>query len=287
MLGDLTGECGRFMGAAPVYDDCKLAIIGAPMDFTTSFRPGARYGPVEIRNVSEGLEEYSPDLDMDLAERNFFDAGDVLLPLGNVTASLKRIGEAAGAVLKDGKKLLVLGGEHLVTLPVVEQAVRLYPELVVLHFDAHADLRDHYLGEKFSHATVMRRVVELVGGNKVYQLGIRSGTREEFQWAKDNTHLFPYEVLGPLEEIKQQIKGLPVYVTLDIDVVDPAYAPGTGTPEPGGCSAREILKALHSLAGLNVVAMDVVEVCPVLDSSQITAILAAKLVREAILLFSG
>lgn len=285
MLQDLTERLGRFMGSSEDYKNCSLVIIGAPMDFTVSFRPGTRNGPAEIRNVSEGLEEFSFDLGLDLSNRHFFDAGDILLPLGSVEKSLECIKNAVNIILKDGKKPLVLGGEHLVSLPVVEQVARVYPEVIVLHFDAHADLRDEYLGEKLSHATVMRRIAEVVGGERIFQLGIRSGTREEFQWGSENTRMYPGKILEPLRDIINEIKKVPVYITLDIDVVDPAFAPGTGTPEPGGCNSSEILRALHLLKGLNVVGMDLVEVCPVLDKSQITALLAAKLVRDAILLF--
>jgi len=280
-----TEKLGSFMGSGDSYDDCPLVIIGAPMDFTVSFRPGARYGPAEIRNVSEGLEEFSFDLQMDLSQRCYFDAGDIALPFGNVNKSLECIENTMEILLRDGKKPVMLGGEHLVSLPAVKKAAEAYPGLVVLHFDAHADLRDNYLGEKFSHATVMRRIAELVGGERVFQLGIRSGTREEYQWGKENTCIYPGKIIEPLHDIINEIKGLPVYISLDIDVVDPAFAPGTGTPEPGGCSSSEILRALHMLRDINVIGMDIVEVCPILDRSQITSLLAAKLVRDSILLF--
>jgi len=285
VLLNLTEKLGCFMGSRDTYRECSLVIIGAPMDFTVSFRPGTRNGPAEIRSVSHCLEEFSFDLELDLSDRSFFDAGDILLPFGNVEKSLNCIEQAVGTILKYGKKPLMLGGEHLVSLPAVKKIAEAFPGLAVLHFDAHADLRDDYLGEKLSHATVMRRIYEVVGGDRIFQLGIRSGAREEFQWGSKNTRMYPGKVLEPLPGIINEIKEMPVYITLDIDVVDPAYAPGTGTPEPGGCSAREILKALHLLKDLNVVGMDLVEVCPVYDQSQATALLAAKLVRDAILLF--
>ncbi len=285
MFTGLTDRLGTFMGARDAYDKCSMVIVGAPMDFTASFRPGSRFGPAEIRNVSEGLEEFSFDLQRDLADRNYFDAGDIPLPLGSAKKSLICIERALETIIKDGKKPLLLGGEHLVSLPAVKKAAESYPGLVVLHFDAHADLRDDYLGEKFSHATVMRRISEVVGGDNLFQFGIRSGTSEEFQWGNRHTHMYPGKISEPLYDIIHEIKGLPVYISLDIDVVDPAFAPGTGTPEPGGCTSMEILNALHLLQGLNVIGMDIVEVCPVLDQSQITALLAAKLVRDSILLF--
>lgn len=284
MIKSLTERTGCFMGSSKVYEECSLVIIGAPMDLTVSFRPGTRNGPAEIRIVSEGLEDYSPELDISLNDINYFDAGDIILPFGNVDKGLNCISNAVQYILKTGKKPLVLGGEHLISVPVIRQVAKLYPELAILHFDAHADLRDDYMGEKLSHATVMRRIAEVIDGEKLFQLGIRSGTREEFEWAKENTRIYPGKVLEPLPGIIEEIRNLPVYITLDIDVIDPAYAPGTGTPEPGGCSSVEIIKALHLLKELNIVGMDIVELCPAYDPSQITAVLAAKLVREAVLL---
>lgn len=276
---------GLFMGACESYDEAKVVILGAPMDFTVSFRPGTRLGPGRVRDVSVGLEEYSPYLDRDLAEYCYYDAGDIIMPMGHAGESLRRLESVVKKLLEDGKLPLVLGGEHLVTQACVRAAADKYPSLVVLHFDAHADLREDYLGETLSHATVMRRVVEIVGGKNVFQFGIRSGTRNEFAFARQNTNFFPFEVLEPLRKNLPLLRESPVYVTLDIDVVDPAFAPGTGTPEPGGCMAAEIIEAVHLLQTLNVVGMDLVEVCPVYDQSERTSLLAAKLLRESILLF--
>ena len=277
-----------YMGAAGDFSGAGLVICGAPMDFTVTFRPGARLAPRHIRQVSEGLEEYSPYLERDLRDYHYFDAGDLVLPAGNVPESLRRIACAVESLFAHRKFPLLLGGEHLVSLPAVEAAARCFPGLAVIQLDAHLDLRDTYAGQKLSHATVMRRIAEIVGGSNVYQLGVRSGDREEFLYAQGQTNFFFDEVLTPLEQICRSLQDRPVYVTLDIDVLDPAYAPGTGTPEPGGCSAREIIQALHYLGRrrLPVVGLDLVEVCPVYDPSGRTSFLAAKLVREAILCFS-
>jgi agmatinase len=256
------------------------------MEVTVSFRPGTRKGPEQIRLVSPGLEEYSLDLNRDLADCCYYDAGDVVLPPGTLQESLRRIGAVTAKVLSSSKFPLVIGGEHLVSLAVIKEVARVYPELAVIQLDAHADLREDYLGERYSHATVMRRVADLVGGENIYQLGIRSGTREEIEFGRKHTNLFFNELIQPLQEIIPLLKGRPVYVTLDIDVVDPAYAPGTGAAEPCGCTSREIIRALHLLGGINVVGFDLVEVSPVYDFSERTALLAAKLVREAILSFS-
>lgn len=283
---DLLEKNTDFMGATDDYQASGLVIIGAPMDFTVSFRPGTRFGPQHIRRVSYGLEEYSFHLNKDLNDYCYYDAGDISLPYGNVRESLSRISQVVAGTWGAGKFPLLLGGEHLISLAVLREAIRIYPDLAVVVFDAHADLRYEYMGEEYSHATVMRRVVEIIGGKNLYQFGIRSGTKEEFSFAGENTNMYIDEVLAPLQEVLPQLKGRPVYVSLDIDVLDPAYAPGTGTAEPGGCTAREMLKAVHLLADLDVIGFDLVEVSPLYDLSEQTVLLAAKIVREAILSFA-
>lgn len=276
---------GVYMGGDTPYAEADAVILGIPMDYTVSFRPGTRMGPLSIRNVSIGIEEYSVYLDRDLSDYAYCDLGDLALPFGNVDKSLQLIEKASRQIVEDGKFPVFLGGEHLVTYPLIKPFIEKYPDLRVVHFDAHADLRTDYSGEVNSHATVMRKISEELGPKRVYQFGIRSGTREEFLFAKEHNHLVIEEVLEPLKAVLPELKGKPVYVTLDIDVVDPAYAPGTGTQEAGGCSTREIIRAIHALGELNVVGFDLVEVSPVTDSSERTALLAAKLVREAILSF--
>jgi len=285
-LLDLVEKYTGFIGCTDSYEHSGLIIIGAPMDLTVSFRPGTRLGPQQIRRVSHGLEEYSIYLGKDLGDYRYYDAGDVSLPYGNIQEGLSRIGRVVSEILFDGKFPLVLGGEHLITLAVLREVVKLHPDVAVVVFDAHADLRNEYLGEEYSHATVMRRIIEVIGGKNLYQFGIRSGIREEFAFASENTNMYINEIIPPLQEVLQQLNGRPVYVSLDIDVVDPAYAPGTGTAEPGGCTSREILKAIHLLGELNVVGFDLVEVSPVYDIAEQTALLAAKLVREAIISFA-
>ncbi|MCL6477145.1 MAG: agmatinase [Peptococcaceae bacterium] len=276
-----------FMGSSEDYESSSAVILGAPLDQTVSFRPGARHGPRQIRSVSEVLEEYSPRLDRDLADFVYSDLGDVAVVPGHVEESLERIAQCAGKVFLDGKLLVMLGGEHLVTLPAVQRAAQLYPELAVVQFDAHADLRERYLGMDLSHATVMRRIFELIGGARMFQFGIRSGTREEFALARSSVNFHSGIEIDDIVRTARRLKGKPVYITLDIDVFDPAYAPGTGTPEPGGCAPDQLFSALEAFADLNVIGFDLVEVCPPFDQSDRTAILAAKLVREAILLFAG
>ena len=285
-LERLCERAGFFLAAGADYGTSNLVIIGAPMDITVSFRPGSRGGPQAIRGASPGLEEYSLYARQDLREASFYDAGDLLLPFGNVTRSLELVKEAVALLLEAGKFPLLLGGEHLVSLGALRAVAQKFPGLAVIHFDAHADLRTDYLGEAYSHASVMYRAHRELGVD-LFQFGIRSGTAEELAYAKQHTHFYPFHVLEPLREAEKLLRGRPVYVTLDIDVVDPAFAPGTGTPEPGGISSAELLAALPLLARLNVVAFDLVEVAPLYDPAGITAMLAAKVVRETVLAFSG
>lgn len=272
-----------FMGSQEDYQSADFVLFGIPMDFTVSFQPGSRFGPQAIRAVSDGLEEYSFYQQRSLADVRFFDGGDVDLPYGNTEGSLKRIESVAGRIYADNKIPLAMGGEHLVSLPLIKAAAVKYPNLAVFHFDAHADLREEYLGEKLSHATVMRQVAGLIGPKNLYQFGIRSGTEEEYAFGSKNTHFFVDEVLKPLQQVVDSWDDTPVYVSIDIDVVDPAFAPGTGTPEPGGCTSKEMLQAMLLLTGLPIVAMDLVEVLPAQDLSQRTSLLAAKLIREALI----
>lgn len=274
------------MEAKEDYSGAKAVIVGAPMDFTVSFRPGSRFGPRKIRDVSYGLEDYSPFFDDSLQNKDFYDAGDLDIPFGNVEKSLSIIGEVTRQLLDDDKIPVFLGGEHLISYPIVKEMAYKYPDLIVLHFDAHADLRDSYMGERLSHATVLRRISEHVKDKHIYHFGIRSGIKEEFSFAKEHCHMNLIEVINPFLRALPEIKNRPVYITLDIDVVDPAFAPGTGTPEPGGCSSREILDVVSNFKGLNIIGFDLVEVSPAADLSDRTALLAAKILREVLMVIS-
>ncbi|MDP3058321.1 MAG: agmatinase [bacterium] len=274
-----------FLANTIVWAEADAVIFGAPMDFTVSFRPGSRLGPQRIREVSYGIEEYSMFLNDSLFDRRYYDAGDLGLPIGNVNESLAVIYQATSTILSAGKFPICLGGEHLVTWPIIQAMYEKYPDLAIVHFDAHADLRQDYLGEPNSHATVMRRAAELIGPENLYQFGIRSGSREERIYADENTNIYYAQVHPALADVLPSLANRPIYVSLDIDIVDPAFAPGTGTPEPGGFTSSDILKAIHLLRFSQVVGFDLVEVLPSLDLSQITSILAAKLVREAIIGF--
>lgn len=286
MRFDETYSGNVFIKSHPNYEESKAVLYGMPMDWTVSFRPGSRFGPARIREVSVGLEEYSPYLDRELEEVKFFDAGDIPLPFGNAQKSLDEIEKFVKKVLADGKIPVGMGGEHLVSWPVMKAVYEKYPDLAILHFDAHTDLRTDYEGEPLSHATPIRKIAELIGPHNVYSFGIRSGLKEEFEWAKENgMYIAKFEVLEPLKEVLPTLKGRNVYITTDIDVLDPAFAPGTGTVDCGGITSKELLESIHEIARseVNVVGFDLVEVAPVYDHSEMTANTASKLLREMIL----
>ncbi|MBW7650476.1 agmatinase [Anoxybacillus sp. ST4] len=275
-----------FIKSHPNFEESQAVIYGMPMDWTVSYRPGSRFGPARIREVSIGLEEYSPYLDRELDEVKYFDAGDIPLPFGNAQRSLDMIEQFVDRVLEAGKFPLGLGGEHLVSWPVMKAVYKKYPDLAIIHMDAHTDLREHYEGEPLSHSTPIRKIAELIGPKNVYSFGIRSGMKEEFEWAKENgMYIAKFDVLEPLKEVLPTLAGRPVYVTIDIDVLDPAHAPGTGTVDAGGITSKELLAAIHAIArsDVRVVGADLVEVAPVYDHSEQTANTASKLVREMLL----
>ena len=273
-----------FIGCDADYESAMIAVFGAPFDSTTSFRPGARFGSSAIRHESFGLETYSPYQDKDLADIRVFDCGDLELCFGSAEAALRDIEEKAGEILADGKLPFLIGGEHLVTLGAVRAAVRKYPDLHIIHFDAHADLRDDYLGAQLSHACVMRRCHELTGDGRIHQFCIRSGDRAEFAFAKAHTdmHKFSFDGLKELTE-KLAEEHTPVYLTIDLDCLDPALFCGTGTPEAGGVSFTELMDAILTVSKTNIVGADVNELAPMLDASGASTAAACKIVREMLL----
>lgn len=273
-----------FIGCDSSYEDADIVIFGAPFDSTTSFRPGARFGSAAIRHESFGLETYSPYQDEDLADYNVFDSGDIELCFGSAEAALEDIEARAAQIMEDGKVPLLIGGEHLVTLGAVRAAAKRHPDMHIIHFDAHADLRDDYLGAKLSHACVIRRAHEILGDGRIHQFCIRSGEKTEFQFAAEHTdmHKFSFEGLTELVEgLKKE--GTPVYFTIDLDCLDPSVFPGTGTPEAGGVSFNELLSAVEAVSELNVKAADVNELAPMLDASGASTAAACKVVRELLL----
>lgn len=272
-----------FLGCIADYEDANTVLFGAPFDSTTSYRPGARFGSSAIRRESFGIEEYSPYQEAALSDAAVFDGGDLELCFGDTEAVLSDIERCAETILRDGKLPFMVGGEHLVTLGALRAAAKIHPDLSIIHFDAHADLRDDYLGVKLSHACVLRRCWELLGGGRIFQFGIRSGDREEFIWGRDHVVTEKFNFAG-LEETLKALEGRPVYFTLDLDVLDPSGFPGTGTPEPGGVSFEELRRAAQKVcAGAQVIGCDITELCPHYDQSGVSTITACKIIREMLL----
>ncbi len=265
------------------FEEAQTVLFGAPFDSTTSYRPGSRFGSAAIRRESYGIESYSPYQDKDLEDCAVFDSGDIELPLGDASLSLAQIEERAEAILQEGKRPFLLGGEHLVTLGAFRAVYRHCPQVHILHFDAHADLRDDYLGVKLSHACVLRRCWELCGDGKIFQFGIRSGDRQEFRWGKDHVFTHKFDLEG-LEETLEKLGDTPLYFTLDLDVLDPSVFPGTGTPEPGGITFDQLRQAVTLVCQkANVIACDVNELSPPCDQSGVSTMAACKIVREMLL----
>src|SRR5579871_3161135 len=272
---------------APAGARSAAALFGAALDLTESFRSGAHGGPAAIRYMSDSLESYSPRLDRDLTDcGGVVDLGDVALEGVGVVDALSAIADGMACAAESAQLALMLGGEHLASLGGFRGLKRVHPDAVILQADAHLDMRPDYDGEPFTHATWLNHVGREFGFEGIHQVGLRSGDRAEWQLARSRTAWSSTELSLP-HAVREHIGQKPVYVSIDIDVLDPAHAPGTGCPEPGGVTFRELAEFLYSLEGLRVVALDVMEVSPELDPANITAAAAAKLVREAILLFTG
>ncbi len=269
----------RFLGTKSKGD---VVLLGVPMDCTVSYRPGTRFAPLEIRKSSEAIESYSPYLDMDLEQESIWDAGDLELPFGNAESSLVRIEEAICNFLSLGRRILSIGGEHLLSLGVIRAFKRFYPDVLFIHIDAHTDSRDHYLGEKLSHACVIRRIRE--EGVDIVQLCARSGLKSEFEYLKKESLFFsPFSLsLDFIENVTER----PLYVSIDIDVLDPAFCPGVGTPEPGGIEVKELIRFISNMRNYNIVGADLVELSPLVDPSGNSSVVAALIVRELLLLLS-
>ena len=271
-----------FIGCDNEYDESNIVVFGAPFDSTTSFRPGTRFASAVMRNESFGIETFSPYQDKDLEDLSVFDGGDLELSFGDSNSALNDIETYVGKVLSDSKVPFMIGGEHSVTLGAVRAVANKYPDLHIVQFDAHTDLREDYLGQVYSHASVIRRCWDIVGDNKIFQFGIRSGEKVEFEWAKEHVHTTRFNFDG-LDEIIEKLKGKPVYFTLDLDVLDPSEFPGTGTPESGGVTFVELHNAIRKLSVLNIVGLDMNELSPIYDQSGQSTALACKLLREILL----
>ena len=274
----------NYISANASFEKSRGVILGCPYDGSASFRPGARFGPSAIRRASWGIETFSPYFQSDLSQCSIHDMGDLELPLGEKKISLGLIRKALGKILSKNKFPVLLGGDHLITLPIVEELIRVYPHLHLLHIDAHADLREEYLGETLSHSTVMRRVIDHLGEGRLFQIGIRSGTHDEFKWAKKMKSIVSFDQ-NSLRSLVKRLWNQPVYVTLDLDVIDPSLLPGVGTPEPGGLTFQAFITLLKKLKPLRVVGFDIVELTPDYDPTGISSVTASVILREMILAF--
>ena len=276
-----------FMGAQRGFDQCSVSLLGVPYDGTCCFRPGARFGPSAVREDSYGIETYCPQLNLDLEDINFADIGSLDVPLGDAKLTLDYISDATNILLKNNLKPLIIGGEHSITIGIIKSIITNYPDLIMLQLDAHADLRDEWLGSKFSHACTMKRCLEILPSKKIFQVGIRSGTKSEFIEMNNSKRLIQH-TLGEnakfLEEALKSFKGRPIYLTFDLDWFDPSVMPGTGTPEPGGYFWGDFAAIINVIKSHNLIGADVVELSPKLDNTGISSILAAKVIRSLIML---
>ena len=269
-----------FLGFENKYKKSQAVLFGAPFDGTTSFKSGARFAPNAMREDSWGLETYSPYQGLDLDDIKLFDSGDLELPFGDKKRALKQIEQFTSKILKNKKIPIMIGGEHLISLGSVKALAKQYDDLHIIHFDAHTDLREEYLDEKLSHATVLRRIHDIVGDNKIFQFAIRSGTKDEFQWAAQHTHLEKFTA-NSLDKVIKKLQNKQVYITIDLDVLDPSIFCGTGTPEAGGISFEYLLNCIIKMSKLNnVVGFDLVELSPHYDKSGVSTAVACKVLRE-------
>lgn len=272
-----------FMALDSNFEESSIVLFGAPYDGTVSYRPGTRFAPQAIRHESFGIETYSPYQNKDLEDLKVFDYGDLELPMGNREKALDIIYKKAKEIIDNNKIPFMIGGEHLVTLPAFKAVLEKYNDLVLIQFDAHADLRNDYLGEELSHACVMQRCYQIMNSKELYQFGIRSMTKEEHEFANKHTVLEKFSANTVLE-VKEKIKDKPVYITIDLDVLDPSIFSGTGTPEPGGLTYKELQKAILDMRGLNIVGLDVNELSPDYDHSKVSTITACKVIRELLMI---
>ena len=269
----------RYLCAQKEIVKGSWTIVGAPLDETGSYKRGACDGPNAIREASHSLECYCPLIDRDLSDRPFADIGNMAFLPGLLEEAQDIIAKAIRDIFEFDAHPLMLGGEHTISVAAIKEAASRYDELVVVQLDAHADLRETYDSTPLSHACVMRRVLECVDSSHIFQIGIRSGTREEWQWMREHQTVHPATKDGA-NHIVSVIGNRPVYLTVDLDILDPSIMPGTGTPEPGGPNYSELERILKLLMSLNIVAADVVELAPSLDSSGVSAVVAAKIVRS-------
>ena len=288
-LSTFNNDGAIFMGSQRSIDNCKVSLLGVPYDGTSCFKPGSRFGPSAVREDRYGIETYCPQLNLDLEDINFADLGCLDVPLGDTNLIIEYVHEATDILLRNNLKPLFIGGEHSITIGIIQSIITNYPDLIIVQLDAHADLRDEWLGNKLSHACTMRRCLEILPSKKIFQIGIRSGTKLEFIEMKNTNSLIPHisgDNAKNLKEVLAKCSGKPVYLTFDLDWFDPSIMPGTGTPEPGGYFWKDFAAIIEVLKSHNLIGADVVELSPKLDDSGISSILAAKVIRSLIMLLN-
>ena len=282
-------EGGVFMGANRSTANCLIGMFGVPYDGTTSFRPGSRFGPSAIREVSTGLETYCPQLNLDLNDINYADLGSLEIPFGAPEPVIKLVYKASAKILRNGLKPLIIGGEHSISSGAVDATAQFHKDLILVQLDAHADLRKEWLGSQYNHACTMSKCLEKLPSKTLFQLGIRSGSREEFEELQSNNRLILHTKNNPAENLKKVLApfvGKPIYLSIDLDWFDPSVLPGTGTPEPGGYTWDDFATVIDVLREHQVVAADIVELAPQLDPLGMSSIFAAKVTRSILLLLS-
>lgn len=281
---ELLSENLQYLGAEASWEEAKIVLYGGPFDGTTSFRPGTRFAPAAMREASIGLETYSPYLNKHFSDLAVYDAGDLVPPIGSVSKMIKLVEDQTLKIAQAGKIPLMLGGEHSISLGAIRALAQIYPDLRVIHFDAHTDLRPEFMEESLSHACVIYHAWEILGDNRIASFGIRSGEEKEFAFAREHLAFHPFDLEAVPEYVAGlKVQNLPVYFTLDLDVLDPAYFPGTGTPEPGGVSYLDLQSKIYQLAGLNIVGLDFMELSPPYDETGVSTVVADKLLRETLL----
>ena len=283
---------GKFIGCESSFDDADIVLFGVRFDATSTYRRGSAQAPLAVRRESYGIETYSPYLDADLADYKIHDAGDIAFIDGRANAGtmddlesmLQQTHEKTWGIISAGKFPMMLGGEHLVTLGAFRAIAQKHKDVCIIHFDAHTDLREDWEGNPYNHSTVIRRCYDLVGKDRIFQFGIRSGEKHEFEWAQENTFLVKNNFEG-LSNALKIIGDRPIYFTIDVDVLDPSEMPGTGTPEAGGVRFLELLSACKEVFQIgNVVGCDITEHSPMHDTNGASTALVCKLLREILLL---
>ncbi|MEO0137374.1 MAG: agmatinase [candidate division WOR-3 bacterium] len=260
--------------------NAQIAIMGFPYDRTSSFIPGSRLGPRYIRICTENIEWFSPYQNRSVASVKIADLEDYEF---RTEDPIKEMEEKAYELYRKQRRVIFLGGEHTISFPIIKGIKRVIKEFSVIHFDAHADLRDEYHGERLSHAAAMRRVGEVVGLKSIYQFGIRSGTEEEFSL---NKNLYRFTVWSNLKRVLMKIPE-PIYLTIDVDVVDPSQMPAVSTPEPNGIPFKELIDSILLLKGKRIIGADIVEYNPLACTPYATGAAVAVILRELILVMAG